>query len=95
MSTEKTQCPKCNGEMVQGFIGDWGQGGGRRVSSWVEGAPEKSFWHGTNAPEESYRSSRDLPLCGVRLPRVLCTSGIQRQVRNHVLAFKTFPTSGR
>ncbi len=54
MSTEKTQCPKCNGEMVQGFIGDLAAGAVRRVSSWVEGAPEKSFWRGTNAPEESY-----------------------------------------
>ena len=54
MSIEKTRCPKCSGEVVQGFIVDWSQGGGRRVSSWVEGTPEKSFWHGTNAPEERY-----------------------------------------
>ena len=52
MSTKTTRCPKCNGEMVQGFIVDWHQGGGRLVSNWVEGAPEKSFWHGTNVPAE-------------------------------------------
>jgi hypothetical protein len=52
MSTKKTRCPKCDGEMVQGFIVDWTQGGRRLVSSWVEGAPEKSFWHRTNAPGE-------------------------------------------
>lgn len=54
MSAEKTRCPKCQGEMVQGFIVDWSQGGGRRISSWVEGAPEKSFWHGTSAPAEKH-----------------------------------------
>ena len=53
MSIEKTHCPKCSGEMVQGFIVDLKDGGGRRVSSWVEGAPEKSFWGNTkNSPEE-------------------------------------------
>jgi hypothetical protein len=52
MSTEPTRCLKCNGDMVQGFMVDWSQGGSRRVSNWVEGAPEKSFWHGTSAPDE-------------------------------------------
>jgi hypothetical protein len=54
MSAEKTRYPECNGEMVQGFIVEWSQGGGRRVSSWVGGAPEKSFWHGTSVPTEKY-----------------------------------------
>ena len=52
MSTGPTRCPKCNGEMAQGFIVDWSQGGGRRVNSWVKGAPEKSFWHGTSVPDD-------------------------------------------
>lgn len=53
MITERTHCPKCSGEMVLGFIVDRDHGGSRRVSSWVEGAPEKSFWWGTkNSPEE-------------------------------------------
>ena len=55
MSTEKTHCPKCSGEMVQGFIVD--RSGGRgfiSVSSWVEGTPEKSFWWGTIAPDERH-----------------------------------------
>jgi hypothetical protein len=46
------QCPKCNGDMVQGFTFDREQSGIRRVSSWVEGAPEKSFWTGTQVPAE-------------------------------------------
>jgi hypothetical protein len=53
MSVERTQCPKCTGEMVQGFTVDWAQGGQRRVTSWVEGTPEKSFWHGTSVAEET------------------------------------------
>lgn len=43
MSARSMRCPKCPGEMVQGFI--WhSTGPQRRVSSWVEGAPEKSSW---------------------------------------------------
>jgi hypothetical protein len=38
--------------MVQGFIVHFHGGGKRLVISWVEGAPEKSFWHATNVPEE-------------------------------------------
>ena len=42
-----TTCPKCNGEMQEGFILD--QSHGRQlVSSWIAGKPEKSFWLGTN-----------------------------------------------
>jgi Domain of unknown function (DUF6487) len=52
MSAEETRCPKCKGAMAQGFMVDWSQGGGRRVSNWVEGPPEKSLWHGTAAPGE-------------------------------------------
>src|SRR5215210_1602591 len=52
MSAETTRCPKCDGEMVQGFIVDHHGGGKRLVSSWVEGAPEKSFWHSTDVPAD-------------------------------------------
>ncbi len=53
MSTKAIQCPKCNGEMVQGFIFDRADGGNRRVINWVEGAPEKSgFWAVTKVPGE-------------------------------------------
>jgi hypothetical protein len=51
-STEAIQCPKCKGEMVQGFIFDRADGGGRRVINWVEGAPHKDFWTVTKVPEE-------------------------------------------
>ncbi len=52
MSAETTRCPKCNGEMVQGFIFDFHPGGKRLVSNWVEGAPEKAFWTVTKVPTE-------------------------------------------
>jgi hypothetical protein len=52
MNEETTRCLKCSGEMVQGFIVDFTQGGARLVSSWVEGAPEKVFWAGTKVPTD-------------------------------------------
>jgi hypothetical protein len=54
MNTEHTPCSKCGGRMAQGFVVDFHQGGARRVSSWVEGAPQKSFWHGTSAPDNAF-----------------------------------------
>ncbi len=64
MSGTTTRCPKCNGEMVQGFIVDFHAGGKRLVSNWVEGAPEASFWQSTKVPVEkcipvgTYRCSK-------------------------------------
>ena len=40
-----SHCPKCQGTMTEGFVVDNTEGG-RRVSSWVEGAPVRSFWRG-------------------------------------------------
>jgi len=51
MTHTPERCPKCNGAMVQGFIFEF-DGSRRKVSSWVEGAPEKSFWQGTKVPKE-------------------------------------------
>ena len=53
MSVQPLVCPKCQGEMVQGFVPDpaaphFGQ---FTVSFWVEGPPEKSFWTGTKVPQ--------------------------------------------
>jgi len=42
---QSKQCPKCGGAMVDGFVVDHTHGG-VGVASWVEGAPEKSFWLG-------------------------------------------------
>ena len=43
--TQSKQCPKCSGSMAEGFVVD-ATHGGAAVSSWVEGAPEKSVWTG-------------------------------------------------
>jgi predicted nucleic-acid-binding Zn-ribbon protein len=44
--TQDFKCPKCQAEMVQGFILDYSEGASKSVSSWVEGQPKKSFWSG-------------------------------------------------
>ena len=44
MAQSKT-CPKCNGNMVDGFIADQTHGGAT-VTQWREGEPRKSFWVG-------------------------------------------------
>ena len=52
MTTSPQQCPKCNGRMEQGFVLDHTYGG-RLVSRWAPGAPQKSFWNGTKLPDDS------------------------------------------
>lgn len=37
--------------MVQGFVMD-NTSGGRLVSHWAEGVPQRSFWGGTKMPDE-------------------------------------------
>jgi hypothetical protein len=51
MNPVTLRCPKCQGEMVQGFIADITHGG-RLVSQWSEGPPQKSFWNGVKWPKE-------------------------------------------
>ena len=51
MSEGTNRCPKCDGEMVQGFTFE-SEGPRRIVSTWVEGAPEKTFWQGANVPAD-------------------------------------------
>jgi rubredoxin len=38
-------CPKCQAPMVEGFVIDRSDGG-RAVSTWFEGTPQKSRWTG-------------------------------------------------
>jgi Domain of unknown function (DUF6487) len=52
MTAEPMRCPKCDGEMVQGSIFQHHAGGKRLVSTWVAGAPEKSFWRVTEVPAD-------------------------------------------
>ena len=48
MIDKNLKCPKCNGEMVQGFVPDYSHGA-TIVSAWQEGQPKKSFWRRTQA----------------------------------------------
>ncbi len=53
-------CPKCQGQMIQGFIPDYTEGA-KYVASWVEGHPQTSvFWYtkvpmGGGIPIATYR----------------------------------------
>lgn len=52
MTKPKPSCPKCGAAMQQGFVLDVTHGG-RLVSHWVRGEPEKSFWVGTKLPSDA------------------------------------------
>ena len=60
MSDEKLQCPKCKGDMIQGFVGDYSEGS-LLVPGWHAGQPKKSFWGRTKA-----RLSEGLPVGAFR-----------------------------
>jgi hypothetical protein len=50
MSNASQNCPKCNGQMEQGFVLDKGLNM-QYVSQWAAGPPQKSFWLGTSPPD--------------------------------------------
>lgn len=51
MSANPSRCPKCSGEMVQGFTFE-SEGPKRMVTTWVEGAPERSVLQSAKAPAD-------------------------------------------
>jgi hypothetical protein len=55
-----TKCPKCEGEMQEGFILDLTEGP-RMVASWVGGKPEKSRWTGTKVHSARRRDNQPKP----------------------------------
>jgi hypothetical protein len=63
--TTNHNCPKCQGEMEEGFIAD-ATYGGVLTSKWVEGEPEKSFWTGikTKGKEQIQISTYRCASCG-------------------------------
>jgi len=42
---QNLKCPKCSGDMREGWIAEIGRG--TMPSQWVEGQPEPSLWTGT------------------------------------------------
>ena len=45
MPQRSLTCPRCSGQMEQGFLVDEGYGS-RTTAQWVAGKPEKSIWVG-------------------------------------------------
>lgn len=60
MNESNTNCPKCAGEMEDGFVADYGDYGSIRPSDWVEGDPVKSFWTGTKIKDKKQYRVRTL-----------------------------------
>ena len=48
-NTTTSICPKCKGDMVNGFVPDYSLTH-RYIGHWHEGTPKKSFFHVTKAP---------------------------------------------
>jgi hypothetical protein len=51
MSSNELQCPKCNGQMEEGFVMDRTYGG-VEPSTWIEGAPSRSIWTGVKIKDK-------------------------------------------
>ena len=74
MINPKMACPKCKSAMEEGFIADFTERGGVKVSNWIEGEPEKSFWRGIKTkgreklPVTTYRCVRCGYLVSYALP---------------------------
>ena len=61
MATELLSCPRCKGEMVQGFVPDYYSHAANFVAQWHEGQPKKSFWTRTKTP-----STKGIPIGAFR-----------------------------
>ncbi len=46
MSEVSTICPKCGGEMLEGFTLEIGSYDSNSQETWIEGKPEYEFWSG-------------------------------------------------
>ncbi len=62
--TRLTECPRCRGPMEPGLVIDRGHHQTAAQQTWVEGAPERSFWTGLKTkgkdkhPVITYRCER-------------------------------------
>jgi hypothetical protein len=80
MSAEPIRCSKCNGEMVQGFLFE---SEGHDLDTWVEGTPVKSWWGGRQGAEGKAHFGEHLPVFGVRILGILCTSRDWHEITPH------------
>jgi hypothetical protein len=63
MTNDRVECPKCSGEMMQGFVPDYSYAQ-ILVGRWHEGQAEKSFWSKTKTP-----STEGIPIGAFRCQR--------------------------
>ena len=56
MAAKLNACPKCQARMEEGYIID-NTYGGRVVSTWIAGAPEKSYWTGLRVKQRRAHST--------------------------------------
>ena len=63
MSVDAPRCPKCGTPMDAGFVLDQATGAFAQIS-WIEGAPELSFWE-----RFKFREHRLLPVTTYRCQR--------------------------
>lgn len=62
MAETQNKCPKCDGEMIQGFVLDQAHGGGiLLLQKWFRGSPKRSFWTGISSP-----ATNGIPLAAFR-----------------------------
>ena len=58
------KCARCSASMQRGFLFDRSHHDSGKAASWIEGAPERSFWGGTKTrgkarhPITAYRCER-------------------------------------
>lgn len=64
--SQALSCPKCNGEMVQGFVADYAHyaHGSIRLSQWTEGAPNQRTFFGFKNPNAGI----NMPKTGESIP---------------------------
>jgi hypothetical protein len=72
-------CPKCGGAMSRGFVVDHNMGAAT-VGLWVGGEPVHIRWgSGVKAPRELSDPDRHIPMRKMRLPPVICETGVRRE----------------
>ena len=56
--TDKLRCLRCDSTLEEGFFVDQGHYDMSKVSAWVGGKPEVSFWSGVKAPKAARKPVR-------------------------------------
>ena len=64
MNQPLINCPRCEGLMEEGFILDHGHYDAKRVNTWVEGEPVKSFWSGLKVKDKQQFAVRTFRCAG-------------------------------